>query len=247
MQQNEMNNPFVVDQLRPVNKDGQSDLTYQLDKASVNPQRVVGRDARGMPKLDTLPTVTWKPFLMLDGCIHKVPVRTGSVPSMHQDAVAYENETFYDLIVAGCIPAWLCPYSTRFQHITNGPFADPPIGVRDCGGSNQPGGCEHLRAIAEERKKLVLENYEREMKTFAADRDKKHESLRQEMRELVLGIGAVVGEAIGNRPQAAPIPQEPSTAAPVPEPAAALSNAEARRQRLREGRSDKTQHDKDDE
>jgi hypothetical protein len=238
-------NPFVVDQLRPVNKDGQSDLMYQLSKASVSPSRIVGRDARGMPKLDTLPTVMWKPFLMLDGCINKVPIRTGSVPSMHQDATAYENETFYDLIVAGCIPSWLCPYSTRFQHITNGPFAEIPPGERDCGGSEQPGGCTHLQRIAHERKQLVLENYQRELATFAAERDQKYDTIRKEMREMVLGIGEAVSERLGtNAPQAQPSTPEPE---PVPQPAASIQNAEARRQRLREGRSDRIQHDKDDE
>src|SRR3990167_873934 len=152
--------PFVVDQLRPSNPNGQSNKTYELTKSSANPIRHICRDARGFPIEDTIPTAAhWAFFLTADGCINKVPLRTGAVPSMHADALAYENETMQDLVMAGWIPAWLCPYSTKMFHLTGGPFAAPPPGVQDCGGSEKEGGCEHLRALAEVRKAEVLRIY----------------------------------------------------------------------------------------
>lgn len=204
MNPDQMHNPHVVTELRPVNKEGQETATYQLTKASVSPQRIVGRDARGFPKFDTVPTVPWKPFLMPDGCINKVPVRTGSVPSMHADAVAYENETVYDLVMAGAIPAWLCPYSTKYTHLTDGPFATPENGERDCGGSYDEGGCEHLKKIAAVRRKHVLDSYQLEMDTFAKQRDVEYERMRA---ELVEGIGDAMGQAMAKH-FAANTPQE---------------------------------------
>lgn len=181
-------NPFVVQELRPSSPTGQSTATYQLTKASVHPVRQVGRDSRGFPVVETIPTAAkWAEFLTTDGCINKVPLRTGAVPSNHADAIAYENETLYDLIVDGWIPADLCPYSTKHANLTGGPFAAIPPGERDCGG--RPGGCQHLKGIAESRQKLVLENYNRDLARFSAQRDEEYNRMRE-------GIVAGVGEAI---------------------------------------------------
>lgn len=206
------NNPHVVQQLRPVNPTGTSTATYQLTKASVSPTRIVGRDARGFPIEETVPTVYWRPFLMLDGCINKVPLRTGSVPSMHGDAIAYEHETMYDLVVAGCIPAWLCPFSTSYTHLTHGPFVTPGPGEEDCGGSAAEGGCSHLKKVAAIRKQFVLENYNRDMERFASE----HRAEFERMRDgIVDGVGAAVAKYM--TPQA---------------------KAEGARQRMRDGKGD---------
>ena len=189
-----MDNPNVVEQLRPVSRDGQNNtLTYQLTKASVHPTRVVGRDARGFPIEETVPTVPSKPFLMLDGCINNVPLRTGSVPSMHADAVAYENETLYDLIVAGCIPAWMCPHSTHYASWTHGPFVSATNGETDCGGSTARGGCVHLQAIAKVRQEHVRETYRLDVEAFTKDQANARKAEIEQMRD---GIVAGVGEAI---------------------------------------------------
>jgi hypothetical protein len=187
----ETNNPHVVQQLRPVSRDGRSELTYQLDKSSVSPSRIVGRDARGFPISETVPTVMWKPFLESGGCINKVPIRTGSVPSMHADAVAYENETFYDLIVAGWIPAWMCPYSTHYTHITHGPFARPENGETDCGGSTAEGGCVHLQKIGKMRREAVLREHNERLEVFASQHKQEFERMRD-------GIVEGVGKAIAS-------------------------------------------------
>lgn len=209
----DLQNPNVVQQLRPRNPQGVSTATYELTKATAHPTRIVGRDARGMPVEDTIPTVFWRPFLMADGCINKVPLRTASVPSMHADAVSYENETMYDLITSGCIPAWLCPYSTQYASWTHGPFATPPNGETDCGGSNGPNGCVHLQAIAKSRKEHVLECYRRDQDSFT--KEYAHQR-SQELAQMRDGIVEGVSEAMARHltPQA---------------------KAEAARQKLRDG------------
>jgi len=195
---NAPHNPFVVDQLTPQNNDGRPTQTYQLSKASVSPSRIVGRDARGFPVEDTIPTAAkWAYFLMADGCTNKVPLRTGSVPSMHADAIAYENETMYDLVMAGCIPSWMCPYSTKMYHITQGPFAAIPAGEQDCGGVDSEHGCTHLQGIAKARKAEVLRLYNLEAERFEAQKDEEHARMRN---DIVSGVGEAIAKHIS--PQA---------------------------------------------
>jgi hypothetical protein len=183
------NNPHVVQQLRPVNSNGTSTATYQLSKESVSPTRIIGRDALGLPIEDTLPTVYWRPFLTREGAINKVPLRTGSVPSMHADAIAYENETIYDQVMDGRIPAWLCPYSTAYTHLIHGPFVTPPPGEEDCGGSNVEGGCKHLKALAKVRREAAIRAHQENEKRFASQHNEEFNRMRE-------GIVAGVGEAI---------------------------------------------------
>lgn len=187
------NNPFVVDQLTPQNQSGQSTQTYQLTKSSVSPVRHTGRDARGFPIEDTVPTsAKWEFWLMADGCINKVPLRTGSVPSNHTDAIAYENETVYDLVVSGAIPVRLCPYSTKFQHLTGGgPFASPPPGVTDCGGSASEHGCVHLQEIAKARREEVLRIYNLDAEAFKSNAKEEH---RRMLEGIVDGVGAALAK-----------------------------------------------------
>jgi hypothetical protein len=218
----EFNNPNVVQQLRPVNPTGTSTATYQLTKASVSPSRIVGRDERGFPIEETVPTVYWRPFLMLDGCINKVPLRTGSVPSMHADAVSYENETMQDLIMAGCIPAWLCPYSTMYASWTHGPFAKPPAGESDCGGSHAEGGCSHLKALAAVRKKAVADAYNADLERFASQNAAEMTRMRD---GIIAGVGAAIAAHI--------VPAAPTTASAAPS-----VTPSQRAQRLKDGRED---------
>lgn len=187
----DITNPNVVQQLRPKNSSGLSTLTYELNSASVSPTRIVGRDARGFPLEETVPTVHWRPFLTTDGCIHKVPLRTGSVPSMHGDAVAYENETTPELVASGWIPAWLCPYSTMFSHITRGPFARSENGEEDCGGSEREGGCSHLKHVAKLRQDYVTAEYKQRVASFSAEHQVEFERMRD---GIVEGVGAAVAK-----------------------------------------------------
>ncbi len=179
--------PFVVKDLTPKNRTGEPDLTYELTKASVSPSRIIGRDSRGFPIEETVPTCYWRPFLMPDGCINKVPLRTGAIFSMTAEAQAYETETVYDLVVAGAIPAWCCPHSTKYQHLTGGgPFV--PGGV-DCGGTEKEGGCEHLQKVGAERRAGVLALYNAE-----AEKNANAEVLRYQRQSdaLVEGVGRAI-------------------------------------------------------
>jgi len=192
--------PFVVENLTPKNSTGAPTATYELTKASVSPTRVVGRDSRGFPIEETVPTTYWRPFLMLDGGINKVPLRTGSVFSMQAEATAYETETVTELVSLGCIPAWLCPYSTKYAHITGGPFVP---GGQDCGG--KPEGCEHIMALSEARKARVREVYDAEAELMA---NKEAERYTKMTNSIVEGVGAAIarhavgGQPGGNRKQA---------------------------------------------
>jgi hypothetical protein len=208
-------NPFVVTELTPRSRDGSDNRKYELTKQSAHPTRVVGRDDLGRPVEETVPTVYWKPFLMIDGCINKVPLRTGSVPSMHTEAVAYENETMYDLIIDGCIPTENCPYSTKHSHITRGPYVRIPEGESDCGGSRAEGGCAHMRALAIKRKAAVRADYDKREEEFS-------KMQRSEMERMREGIVAGVGEAMATH-LAKMSPQQ---------------RVEAGRNRLREGKGE---------
>jgi hypothetical protein len=208
--------PFVVENLTPRNSTGAPTASYELTRASVSPSRIVGRDSLGRPVEETEPTVHWAPFLMPDGCINKVPLRTGSVLSMQAEATAYETETVTELVISGCIPANLCPYSTKYQHLTGGAFVAPPVGASDCGGVSDrwkavAGGCEHLRALAAARQAVVLKKYNAEADLVATQESARYMRMQE---STVAGIGRAIAEHL-------------------PQPASAT-----RKQNLRDGKAD---------
>lgn len=184
---------FVVENLTPKNPNGQSTATYELSQASVSPSRVIGRDARGFPIEETVPTVHWANFMMLDGCINKVPLRTGSVFSVQAEARAYEDEIVSENVSLGCIPAWLCPYSMKYAHYTGGhAFVSPPPGALDCGGTGTPQhgeGCQHLQEVGKIRRAEVLRKYNEDLERQSKMKDDEINRLRD-------GIVQGVGEAI---------------------------------------------------
>jgi hypothetical protein len=181
--------PFVVSELRPQRRDQHGRGVYQLTATSASPKRFTGRDEHGMPIEDTLPTVYWKYFVMPSGNVNKVPLRTGSVFSKHVDAVAYETETITELIESGCIPLWLCPYSTDYTHITHGPFAKPPAGEEACGGAED--GCSHLKKIMKVRQERVLTKHNAEVKRIEAMKDDQIERMAKGMVE---GVGQAMAK-----------------------------------------------------
>jgi hypothetical protein len=204
--------PFIVENLTAKNPTGAQTTTYELSRLSVSPSRIAGRGPLG-PIEETVPTVHWANFLMLDGCVNKVPLRTGSVYSEQADAKSYENEITTELVSLGCIPAHLCPYSSAMGYITRGPFVTPPDGERECGGSGHPQGdgkgCKHLQDVAALRKAEVMRKYNAEQEMYSKMRDEEINRLRE-------GIVLGVGEAI---------------AANMP----AQANAAARKQALKDG------------
>ena len=191
---------------------------YPLDKASVHPTRIIGRDRLGRPIEDTVPTVKWGWFLMMDGCINKVPLRTSSVTSQHADAVAYEQATIQDLVLGGAIPTWACPFSTKFMHLTGGAFVLAGPGETDCGGVDSERGCTHLQVLAKERTAEVKRISDLRTDEFAAT----HQDEIRRMRDgIVEGVGQAVGIAMADHLSKAPGQAQA-----------------ARRDRLREGKGD---------
>ena len=206
--------PIAVDQLEPINPTGRSNKMYPLNKATVHPTRIIGRDRLGRPIEDTVPTVRWGYFLMMDGCTNKVPLRTGSVTSNHADAQAYEQETMHDMITGSAIPAWMCPFSTKYTHITGGAFVQPGPGDVDCGGVDSERGCVHLQALAKDRLAEVKRVNDARAEEFAAT----HQDEMRRMRDgIVEGVGAAMAEHLGKTPQ---------------------QRAEGAKQRLREGKGE---------
>ena len=185
--------PFVVQQLRPQRVGGTAGV-YQLTQASTHPTAIGGRDSLGHPIEETIPTVYWRYFVMPDGCINRVPLRTGSVFSMDVDAQKYEQETVHDLITEGAIPLSLCPNSTEWTHITKGPFAKVGDG-QDCGGNEKAGGCEHMKKLMEARKAHVLEKHRAEIKRIESMRDEERKNEAALLRDgIVEGVGQVMAK-----------------------------------------------------
>lgn len=197
--------PHVVENLTPKNSTGAPTATYELTRASVSPRMVTGRDKRGFAVEDTVPTVYWQPFMMRDGSINKVPLRTGSVFSMQAEAKAYEDEIVTELITEGCIPAWLCPHSMKYQHLTGG-TAFVPGGV-DCGGSTKDkfaiavsGGCEHLQKVGEERRAHALATHNAEADKMADAEAAKYQNMTN---SIVQGVGEAIARHIPQGPEGA--------------------------------------------
>lgn len=183
--------PFVVTQLVPEGNEGRPAGVYQLTANSVSPQQFVGRDDMGMPVYETIPTVYWRYFAMLDGGWNKVPLRTGSVFSMHEDAIAYERMVISDLIRAGCVPGWLCPYSTEYTHITRGPFVKIPNGEEACNGDEASGGCVHLKALMAKRQKAALDKHTAEVTRIESLKDDQIARMRDGIIE---GVGGAIAK-----------------------------------------------------
>ncbi len=192
--------PFVVSQLTPEGSDGRPAGVYQLTANSVSPSRVTGRDENGMPVEETVPTVYFRHFAMIDGGWNKVPLRTGSVFSMHEDAVAYERMITTELIRAGCIPGWLCPYSTEHTHLTRGAFVKVPDGASDCGGNEAAGGCSHLKEVMVRRKAVALEKHMSEVRRIESMKDDQIDRMAKGMIE---GVGTAIAKHLSAQDQLA--------------------------------------------
>ena len=173
--------------MQPQRLDGTRRGVYQLHAASAHPIRHIGRDELGRPIEDTLPTVDWKYFVTMSGCINKVPVRTCSVSAEDTDGMNYENMVTTEAVQAGWIPLSMCPYSTEYTHITRGPFVKPPAGEEQCDGAES--GCSHMKALMKKRQHAAKERADAAAKLLTSKRDDELAAMRD-------GIVAGVGEAI---------------------------------------------------
>ena len=152
--------PFVTNELRPRSAQSAAAEFYELTPASVHPTVVVGVDDMGMPIEETRPPQLSRPFVMLDGCVNHVPIRTGVTGWMEPEAQRYEQQVTAELISRGCMPLEKCPYTFEFSHFKGGqPLARPPAGEKDCGGS--PKGCVHMHKIMDARLAVAKEKHDK--------------------------------------------------------------------------------------
>lgn len=197
---------FVVNQLRPEGLGGNgAGGVYQLTASSVNPTRIIGVDEIGMPIEDTVPAAYHKLFVMPDGGINKVPMRTAAVFSMDPAAERYEQQTTRDIIKAGAMPLNACPYTFEYSHITGGPLAKVPAGEKDCGGSTGPRGCVHMQKVIEARLARSQTRFEADQKRVET---MKTEDIQRMTEAMTVGIGAAIAEHMGGaKPAGKPAPQ----------------------------------------
>ena len=188
--------PFVVDRLQPQGGDGRSRGVYQLTASSVHPTRVIGRDEYGMPTFETVPTVNYREFVTASGCINKVPVRTCSVADGGSDGQNYEQMITNEKVQAGWIPLSLCPHSTAYTHLTNGPFVPLPAGEEACADGSVPhGGCHHMRKLMKMRQERALARHNTEVERFESMDAARRNAEVQRLRDgIVEGVGAVIAQ-----------------------------------------------------
>jgi hypothetical protein len=196
---------FVVEQLKPRTMDGSpSGLgTYELSRESINSEVITGRDRLGRPVIETRPLHYHREFGTADGCRNFVPLRTGAIYSTQPDAVAYEYETIYDLLMAGWIPIEACPFTDAYKSITKTPcLVANPDKIADCGG--KPDGCEHLIALLAERREVVRAENEAAEQRLRAMSPKQAAALAQSMSEAMSIISAASREPDNEDPTCRP-------------------------------------------
>jgi hypothetical protein len=164
--------PFVVDSLRPDRIGGGGGI-YQLNEYSVNQTVTTGVDDAGLPVEETIPAAYHKKFVMPDGGINTVPLRTAAVFSMEPEAERYEHMVTRDIIRAGAIPIEACAYSYKYAHLKNGqPFVKIPDGAVDCGGRPDAHSletcCPHLQAVIKSRRALSLAKYQKQEQSVSS-------------------------------------------------------------------------------
>lgn len=176
---------FRVDNVTPRDAYGRETngtRSYELTRYSAAPYQVVGRDKLGRPIEETINIAYSQKWVHPSGTVNNVVMRTGAIFSMHHDAVAYENETTINNLVNGWLPLWCCPYTPQYRGVTGTRFlVDNPDNIEDCGG--KPDGCEHVLAIAAERRRITLKNYEDEVASFNAMTKEKARDLLADLSE----------------------------------------------------------------
>jgi hypothetical protein len=192
------NLPFVVQSLVPENREHGG--VYQLTQESVTPTRFVEVNEDGVVIEESICALAKSAkFVDKDGNICDVPLRTGRVPSEEPEAVRYEMIVLAELIRGGQLPLASCPYTTEYRHIKGGPLVKPPEGEADCGGSNGPMGCAHMKKVVEKRRKESRKRYDAQQLNLK----KMQES---DVKDMLEAFGKTFGDAIagvhGKKPAA---------------------------------------------
>lgn len=205
------NQKFVVSELKPRDRTGnvtRGGDTFELSLQSINNEVIVGRDRLGKPIVENRPLNYWRPFLTAEGTINNVPLRTGAVFSMHSDALAYEQETRYELLMAGWIPVSDCPYTQLYRALTGTPHLIPnPTNEPDCGGNEAAGGCVHLKALQAERATAAAGTHAREAEEWAKSSNEQKANMVTELTNAF----AAIAQANSPRPD---VDGEDTTAKP---------------------------------
>lgn len=225
---NNSQNPYVRDFLVPERIGGGSGRAYQLTADSVSLTRVVGRDEAGHPIEETVPAAYWQNFVMLDGGINKVPLRTAAVFSMDPQHERYENMTTKELVIKGCIPLRCCPYTQQFFAVTGTRYlVDNPEKTEDCGGSpnatNEHDCCVHMKPLIEKRRKRARQLHDECQRRAANMTPARAANMMRDMAEAF----GIVGE----------ISKDADTSANADAPDAHIKT-KAARARLRDGKGE---------
>lgn len=182
--------PFVVDQLKPEAAPDNGGF-YQLSQNSVSPTRIIGYDDAGLPIEETLPHCASRYFVMPDGEINLVPLRTSAVPSREPESERYEYTLIRDLIRAGAIPLDTCPHTTDYRATVGGPLVTPPKGEAACDGA--PKGCAHMGVVREKRKAIHKAKHDR---VQAAPPSISPESMQQMTGAVATGVAEGVASSM---------------------------------------------------
>jgi hypothetical protein len=172
------NSPYARDFLVPERTGGGSSRAYQLTADSVSPTRITGRDKAGRPIEETIPVAYHKRFVMLDGGINRVPLRTAAVFSMEPQHERYEHITTRELLRAGCMPLEVCPYTQQHFAVTGTRhLVDNPDKIEDCGGHAE--GCSHMQEVIKLRREQARAEWEESQKSMQSMKSDDVERLMQ--------------------------------------------------------------------
>jgi hypothetical protein len=150
---------------------------YQLTEGTVSPTRVAGRNKYGIPIEETIPQIKSVKFVDLNGNVCDVAIRCSRVDDMSAASEKYEETMRKDQLKAGCLPLDECPLTQEYRRITGtdtllgnyGPDL-PEEKSKACNG--RPGGCEHVLAARDERRRVCRERHDQEQalgKTIPVD------------------------------------------------------------------------------
>lgn len=193
--------PFVRDSLVPEGGVGGQAGVYQITATSVSPT-ITTRDARGMPVEETVPHGYWEWWIGLSGCAKRVPMRTAAVFDRGHEATLYQNTITADHLRAGQLPAWVCPFTNDYRHVTGGPLATPGPGDVDCGGSGPefrggiatngptaPRVCAHMQKVINER--LIASR-----KLHDETQQKVEQMSTEQVEKMTAGMATAFGQAL---------------------------------------------------
>lgn len=185
--------PFVATALNPQRIGGNSKF-YELTSSSVTPTKTYV-DIDGNVIEERIPVHYSQEWVMPNGCINNIPMRTSAVFSMEPIHAVYEQTMSADLIRGGAMPLSECPWTNKYSFITGGTLARSKTPGEDCGGA--PKGCSHMQAAMASRKATALKKFEEQERLDNAKSEK-------DILKMAKTIGVVMGEMQSAAPPSTP-------------------------------------------